>query len=76
MVVAVIVCNNLEPLRRSIIRVRRKMPKLLRGKAEIHAVETPEAARPILESLAAMDTRIYVAVVDKLRSHERETMRL
>ena len=76
LIVAAIVCSNLEPLRRSIIRIRRKMPKSLRGKAEVHAVETPEAARPILKSLAAMDTQIYIAIVDKQRKRDESAVEL
>lgn len=65
LIVAAIVCDNLEPLRKAILRARQSMPKTLRGKAEIHAFETPAAARPVLASLAGMDARIYAAVVDK-----------
>jgi hypothetical protein len=65
LVVAAIVCDNLEPLRKAIIRVRQSMPKTLRGKAEIHAFETPAAAQPVLASLAEMNARIYAAVIDK-----------
>ena len=65
LVVAAIVCDNLEPLRRAVIRIRRGMPKTLRGRAEVKAFETPEAARPILQALAGMNARVVAAVVDK-----------
>jgi hypothetical protein len=37
----------------------------------MRAFETPEAARPLLASLALVDVRIYAVVVDKHRSRER-----
>jgi hypothetical protein len=76
LVVAAIVCDNLEPLRKAVMRVRRTLPKSLRGKAEMRAFETPEAARPVLASLAKLDARIYAAVVDKRRVSERNPIAL
>lgn len=65
LVVTGILCDNLQPLRRGIIRARRRMPNTLRGRAEIKAFETPSAARPVLESLAATEVRIVAAIFDK-----------
>lgn len=72
LVVAAIVCDNLEPLRKSVMRVRRSLPKSLRGKAEVRAFETPEAARPMLASLADMNARIHTVVLDKSSLSERD----
>lgn len=76
LVVAALVCSNLEPLRKVISRVRAKMPKTLRGKAELHAFETPEAAHPVLASIAAGEIRIYAVVVDKQKMRKHDSVDL
>ena len=66
LVVAGIVCENLEPLRRVVAWTRRSLHKDLRQIAEIKARHTPaKVIGKMLNRLAALDIEIYAAILDK-----------
>jgi hypothetical protein len=66
LVVAGIVCSNLEPLRRAVARTRRSLGKQLRDIAELKAWHTPpKVTAKFLTRIAALDIEIYTAILDK-----------
>jgi hypothetical protein len=66
LVVAGIVCSNLEPLRRIIVRTRKGLGKKLREVPEIKAWHTPpKIILQILNRLAPLDIEIYSVILDK-----------
>ena len=66
LVVAGIVCRNLEPLRRVITHTRKSLGKELREIPEIKAWHTPpKLVLQILGRLAQLDIQIYAAILDK-----------
>lgn len=66
LVVAGVVCSNLEPLRRLISHTRKSLGKELRQIPEIKAWHTPaKIILRILNRLAQLDVEIYAAILDK-----------
>ena len=66
LVVAGIVCSNLEPLRRVVTRTRKSFGKELREIPEIKAWHTPpNLILQMLNRLAQLDIQIYAAILDK-----------
>lgn len=66
LVVAGIVCSNLEPLRRVVMRTRKTLGKKLRQIPEFKASHTPsKIVSQMLSRIAQLDVRIYAAILDK-----------
>lgn len=66
LVVAGIVCSNLEPLRRVVTRTRKSFGKELREIPEIKAWHSPpKLIVQMLNRLAQLDLQIYAAILDK-----------
>jgi hypothetical protein len=66
LVVAGIVCSNLEPLRRIVAKTRKSLNKELRQIPELKAWHSPpKVVRQILNRLIALDVEIYAAILDK-----------
>jgi len=66
LVVAGIVCDNLDPLRRVVARTRRDLHKGLRQVPEFKAWHTPpQVIARILNRLARLEIEIYAAILDK-----------
>ncbi|MBI5303022.1 MAG: DUF3800 domain-containing protein [Chloroflexi bacterium] len=66
LVVAGIVCSNLEPLRRVVTRTRKSLGKELREIPEIKAWHSPpKLIFQMLNRLAQLDIQIYAAILDK-----------
>jgi len=66
LVVAGLVCSNLEPLRKAVTQTRKSLGKRLRDIPEIKAWHTPpEITAQLLKRLAALEIEIDAAVLDK-----------
>ena len=66
LVVAGLVCSNLEPLRKAVTRTRKSLGKELRNIPELKAWHTPPSITTrFLTRLAALDVEICAAILDK-----------
>ena len=66
LVVAGIVCSNLEPLRKAVARTRKSLGKELREIQELKAWHTPpKITIQLLRRIAALEVEICAAILDK-----------
>ncbi len=73
LVVAGVVCANLEPLRKAILRTRKSLGKDIRTLRELKAWHTPpRITLRLLQRLASLEIEVYAVILDK-RSAKQPT---